>query len=215
MAQLCPPRLGLPWPLGHPRFRLNRRSAALLFSCPDGSDGKLDSRLACAHARVETANAMSGQICRCGPVLRLRVRGVLSSLWGTPLLRGRIVAKWRRFMNHCESEFSHPARGRGFNCLKRGRPRTAHDLMRRFFLAPGVLNYFSEFKEFKRRPLSFPLSKQGYLAIEPRVLGICFLRPRGTNRPNQNSQKLSRNSRGGGGVWQLILRGQHEPAQRA
>jgi hypothetical protein len=98
IARLCPSRPVRPRRPALLRIRQNdRRSAALILSCSDGSDGKLDSRLACAYARAGTASAMCGQICRCGRVLRPRVRRVLSPLGGTRLFRGFIVAKWNRF----------------------------------------------------------------------------------------------------------------------
>jgi hypothetical protein len=190
MAQLCPPRLGRPRRLGHPRFRLNRRSGALPFSCPDGSDGKLDSRL----ARAGTANAMSGQICRCGPVPRLRVRGVLSSLWGTPLLRGRIVAKLNRFGIARNRSCIGRLGGRGFISSRRSRPATAPVLMCRiFFLVPKRLIYFPEFKQFKRHRSYFLRQNKVRRSLRPPPSSIIFSKRHGLLL----SEKMSRNSRGG------------------
>jgi hypothetical protein len=177
IAQLCPSPPVRPRRPGLPRLRQNdRRSAALLLNCPDGSDGKLDSRLACAYARARVANAMSGQICRCGPAIRLRVHEVLSSLWGTGLLRFRSMAKWNRFGIARDRSCIDRRGGRGFISSKRRRSATAPVLTcRNFFLVPKRLIYFPEFKQFKRHRSYFLRQNNVRGSLRPPLSGIYFL----------------------------------------
>jgi hypothetical protein len=216
-VQLRPPRLARPSRHGcRPRFQPNdRASAAPLLSCPDGSDGKLDSRLACAHARAGSTNAMCGRICQCGAAMRLRARHP-SATWAprkrprvellayqTPgswcepqPLDGRIVAKWNHFGISMNQIFLERG-GRGFISLERGRPATAPTLMRRVFLGPASFEFFSKNQTIKRRRRPFVQAKQCSPGIRAMASGHLFSRRGQAEKP---SEKLSRNSRGGGGV---------------
>jgi hypothetical protein len=85
MARLLPFRRARRHRHGPPRFRLSDSAiAALLLSCPDASDGKLDSRLACAYARAGSRNGMRGQIRQYGAKAAGGGRGFNSSKRGRP-----------------------------------------------------------------------------------------------------------------------------------
>src|SRR5258708_4125454 len=85
MVRLLALRLARPHRPGLPRFRLNDRAiAALLLNCPDASDGKLDSRLACAYAHAGSTNEMCGQTRQCGSEADGGGRGFISSTRSRP-----------------------------------------------------------------------------------------------------------------------------------
>jgi hypothetical protein len=85
--------------------------------------------------------------------------------------------------------------GRGFNSLEGSLPVTAHTLIQRFFLVMGGLNYFLGFKDFKRLLGRFLSAKQRGLAMKASAFEYLFSRPIALTFA---SEKLSRNSRGGG-----------------
>jgi hypothetical protein len=64
--------------------------------------------------------------------------------------------------------------GRGFISLEGSRPVTAHGLMRRFFLAPELLNFFLGFKKSNADGQPFSLSKQSSRAIQAPLSGYLF-----------------------------------------
>jgi hypothetical protein len=95
MAPLHPLRIVRPHGRGPVRLRPNDRGiAALPPRCTDGSDGKLDSRLARAYVRTRSANGTCGRTCQ----YRLNVagggRGFNSSKRGRPVTASILI---RRF----------------------------------------------------------------------------------------------------------------------
>jgi hypothetical protein len=86
--------------------------------------------------------------------------------------------------------------GRGFNSSERGRFATAHTLMQRFFLVPGVLNFFPGIKN-SNSLAAISFDETMLSTFRPRLSGNLF-----SPRPVPSTiafQKLSRNSLGGVG----------------
>jgi hypothetical protein len=94
MARLLPFQLARLHRRGPPWFRPNDRAiATLLPNCSDASDGKLDSRLACAYARAGSTNRMYGQTRQYGKAAG-GGRGFISLERGCPITAPTLM---RRF----------------------------------------------------------------------------------------------------------------------
>jgi hypothetical protein len=86
MASPRPLRILRPHRRGLLRVRPNDHGiAALLLRCPDGSDGKLDSRLARACVRTRRTNGSCGQTCQCGLNVTGGVGGLIPQTEAAPL----------------------------------------------------------------------------------------------------------------------------------
>jgi hypothetical protein len=100
---------------------------------------------------------------------------------GLPLEHGArlnprcFTAKSSSFLNHCESENSRAARGRGFNSLERTRPATASTLMRRFFLVPESLKNFPGIKKSNLGRGRLCRRNKALASPRPSCSSICFL----------------------------------------
>jgi hypothetical protein len=113
------------------------------------------------------------------------------------LINGCIGANWNRFGIARKQKVAIRQGGRGFISLESGRPATVPTLMRRLFLGPGSFEFFSRIQTFKRPRQRFVQAKQCPPSIRASAFGHLFSR---CGLVDQPFEKLSRNSRGGGGV---------------